>query len=86
MLLSNIPQLIFPTNLEQFLLAQRIEELGACVVVNTEGHTPNYYDLIQQVITKKSLKRSCIEYSKSHSKYNQNYQLNKIIDYVESSF
>ncbi|MEI8363314.1 MAG: nucleotide disphospho-sugar-binding domain-containing protein [Betaproteobacteria bacterium] len=86
MLLSNIPQLIFPTNLEQFLLAQRIEELGACVVVNTEGHTPNYCDLIKQVITKKSLKRSCIEYSKSHSKYNQDYQLNKITDYVESSF
>ncbi|QDD11054.1 glycosyltransferase [Candidatus Methylopumilus planktonicus] len=83
MLLSNVPQLIFPTNIEQFLLAQRIENLGACEVVNTEAHTPNYYDLIKNLITKKSLKSSCIQYAKRYPKYNQDNQLNKIKNYIE---
>lgn len=85
MLLSNIPQLIFPSNLEQFLLAKQVENLGACVLIDTEKNTPNYYEVIKDFITRKSLKNACLEYSRIHLKYNQEYQLNRIIDYVESS-
>lgn len=83
MLLSNVPQIIFPLNLEQFLLAQRIEALGAGIVINIENNLPNYYELFVQAISNKALKKSCIQFSKKYLGRNQDSQLNYIADQIE---
>ncbi len=83
MLLSNVPQVMFPLNLEQFLLAQRIESLGAGIVINIENDLPNYYELFAQAISNKKLKKSCIQFSKKYLGHNQESQLNYIADQIE---
>lgn len=49
LLMAGVPQLIFPTHLEQYLLASRVDQLGAGIAVNPETQTSTYSQLLRKI-------------------------------------
>lgn len=73
-----VPMLVLPTNLEQFLLGLRVQELGAGIVVNSDVPVPSYEPVLQKLLSEPIFKDNIARFADSHSAYDQSEQI-KII-------
>jgi len=83
LLMSGIPQLIFPTHLEQYLLASRIEQLEAGIAVSPEAPTSAYGQLLRKIRDDKSYEKKAQAFAADHRGFNCEQQIADIVLQLE---
>ena len=83
MLLAGVPQLLFPTHLERFLLASRVAAMGAGIAVNNEGQPPDYAVVMSKLLNEPGYRESARRFAKKYAGYNQAGQQERIVARIE---
>jgi UDP:flavonoid glycosyltransferase YjiC (YdhE family) len=83
MLIAGVPLLLLPTQLEQFLLAKRVEALGAGITVNPEVPPPDYAAVIRRMLDMPGYREHARMFAKIYAGFNQNEQQENIVDRIE---
>jgi UDP:flavonoid glycosyltransferase YjiC (YdhE family) len=83
LLMSGIPQLMFPTHLEQHLLATRIEQLGAGIAVNYEAPASAYGQLLRKMRDAKVYEQTAQAFAASQRGYDCGRQMEDIVSQFE---
>ncbi len=84
-LAAGVPMLLVPMHLEQFLLAQRVSNIGAGVTVNPDSPPPDYHQLIPAILANINLKQAARKFSEKYQQFDQASQLASIIQLIESA-
>lgn len=83
MLMAGIPMLMFPNHLEQYLLALRVQQLGAGKLVNLEQPPVDIGAWIQEMLDTPSYKARAHEFATRHADFAPAAQLAEIADRIE---
>jgi UDP:flavonoid glycosyltransferase YjiC (YdhE family) len=84
MLLSGVPLLLLPTQLEQYLASSRIKQLGAAQLVNLEDKTtPDHAALINEMLTNPKYRESARTFAKKHASFDQHKQFASMAERIE---
>lgn len=83
MLMAGVPLLLLPTQLEQFLLARRVCEIGAGALINPELAPPDYRQLLTEMLAQPPLKQAAQKFAEKYSSLNQQSQLEMIVNLIE---
>jgi UDP:flavonoid glycosyltransferase YjiC (YdhE family) len=81
-LAAGVPMLLAPMHLEQFLLAQRVSQLGASVTINPESPPPVYRDLLAEMLAQPSLKQAAQNFAAKYHTFNQQTQQEMIVQLI----
>jgi UDP:flavonoid glycosyltransferase YjiC (YdhE family) len=84
LLLAGIPLLLLPLHLEEYLLSQRVEKLGAGLVAEPEGPEPNYAHLIDRLLNDSSFTEQAKAFAKQYASFEQGQQLKAIANRCEA--
>lgn len=82
MLMAGIPMLMLPTHLEQFLVASRIQTLGAGIAVNPDNPPPNYLPLLRDALENPAYAEAARRFAAKYADFNQNYLLDQMTDRI----
>lgn len=83
MLMAGVPMLMFPNHLEQYLLALRVQNLGAGKLINLEEPPVDFTMLIQEMLDTPSYKTSALEFARRNAAFSQEAQLAGITARIE---
>ena len=78
LLLEGIPLLLLPGQLEQFLLAMNVQNMGAGLVVNPEEPNNNYAALLERLLTEPCFGQSARNFAAKYAQESQQERVNKI--------
>lgn len=70
LLLGGVPVLMFPQHLEQYLLARRVAELGAGVIVERADPSHDYAALVSRMVADAGLRRATTDFAHKHREFN----------------
>lgn len=79
LLMAGIPQLMFPTHLEQYLLTSRVEQLGAGIAVNPEALPSAYGQLLRKMRDDKQFKAKAQAFAADHHDFDCEQTMQKIV-------
>ena len=80
---AGIPQLLFPTHLERFLLASRVAAMGAAIAVSNEGQPPDYAAVVSKLLESPSYRENARRFAKKYAAFNQAEQQKHIVARIE---
>lgn len=83
LLMAGIPQLMFPTHLEQYLLTSRIEQLGAGITVNPDAPSSAYGQLLRKMRDDKVYEKKAQAFAASHQGFDCEQQIDDIVLQLE---
>lgn len=83
MLLAGVPMLLLPNHLERFLLASRIQSLGAGITVNPDAPPPDYVSVFRALLETPGYRQSARRFAKKYAAYDQDQQRDKIVARIE---
>lgn len=78
MLLAGVPVLLLPLNLEQDLAANRVDKLGAGMVVDIQARPDDFAPLFETLLNEASYKRNAQAFALKHADFNQAAQLDRM--------
>jgi UDP:flavonoid glycosyltransferase YjiC (YdhE family) len=85
MLLSGVPLLLLPTQLEQYLVSWRVKQFGAAQLVNPEDkYPPDYRVLLAEMLDNPCYREKAREFAAAHAGFNRQLQLNDMADRVDA--
>ncbi len=84
-LMAGVPLFLLPTQLEQYLLASRVQNLGAGIAVNPEAPQPSYVQAIRQLLNDGQYKARAREFAVKHADFDRRSQRAALCDAIESS-
>jgi len=79
MLLAGTPMLLVPPNQEQFLLANAVMRLGACIVVPNPGPQPDFQKWIMELILQPRYHEAAAAFQEKYRDFNQAQQLEQLV-------
>ena len=82
---AGVPMLCVTMHLEQFLLAQRVSQMGAGVCINPDAPPPDYRQLIPSVLANAALKENAQQFSEKYRQFDQAAQMQSITNLIEST-
>jgi UDP:flavonoid glycosyltransferase YjiC (YdhE family) len=83
MLMAGVPLLLLPGHLEQFLLAVRVEAMGAGIAVNPESPPPDYAAVIRRMLEAQSYREQARLFAGKYADFDQNKQQENIVARIE---
>jgi UDP:flavonoid glycosyltransferase YjiC (YdhE family) len=83
MLIAGVPLLLLPSHLEQFLLAARVEAMGAGIAVNPESPPPDFVEVIRRMLDAPGYRETACRFAKKYAGFNQNEQQDNIVARIE---
>ena len=83
LLLRGIPLLLLPGQLEQYLLALNVQEMGAGLLVNPEDPDKNYQAPLARLLTESSFAERAGYFAARYAHENPQQRINKIVDRCE---
>jgi UDP:flavonoid glycosyltransferase YjiC (YdhE family) len=83
MLMAGVPLLLLPTQLERFLLATRVAEMGAGIAVNPDAPPPDYPALIRMMLDVPGYREQARLFAKRYADFDQNKQQENIVEKIE---
>ena len=84
LLMQGVPQLVFPTHLEQYLLAGRVEQLGAGIAVNPEQQPALISRLLRKMRDQDDCKRAAQAFAAKHITHDCDAAMRAIVQRLES--
>lgn len=84
MLLAGVPLLLFSSHLEQYLLARRVQEMGAGCVVNLEEPAPDFNDLVSRMLEQPGYREAAAAFASRHSGFSHDAQVEAICSRIEA--
>lgn len=78
-LLAGKPLLLLPSHLEQFLLARRVAELGAAILVNPEQAPGNLGDALTALLHQPDYRGSAVAFAKKYASFDQQQVLTHLV-------
>ena len=85
MLLAGVPQLLFPTHLDRFLLTSRVTAMGAGIAVSNAGQPPDYAAVINKLLEVPGYRESARRFAKKYDSFNQAEQQEHIVARIEKT-
>lgn len=82
-LMAGTPLLLVPGHLEQFLMAKRVEEMGAGLIVNPETPNPVLPPLLERLLSEPSFRHNAEAFAKKYARFDQNEVLTNIVRRIE---
>lgn len=82
-LLAGRPMLLIPSNLEQYMLAQRVERLGAGRMWSKANGDRELRKAITDLLSKPGYASSAGAFSEAHKDFDQRHQISVIVDRME---
>ena len=83
MLMAGVPLLLLPGHLEQFLLATRVEAMGAGIAVNPDAPPPDYVVVILRILEVPDYREMAQLFAKKHADFSQDAQQQDIVARIE---
>jgi len=83
MLMAGVPLLLLPGQLEQFLLAARVEAMGAGVAVNPESPPPDFVEVIRRMLDAPGYREMACLFAKKYAGFSQDEQQENIVARIE---
>lgn len=83
LLLAGIPLLLLPGQLEQYLLALNVENMGAGLVVNPEAQDNDYAAPLARLLSEPGFGQGARNFAAKYAHENQQERVNKIVDRCE---
>lgn len=83
MLMAGVPLLLLPGHLEQFLLAARVEAMGAGIAVNPESPPPDFVKVIRRMLEAPGYREMACLFAKKYAGFSQDEQQENIVARIE---
>lgn len=83
MLMAGVPLLLLPGHLEQFLLAARVEAMGAGIAVNPESPPPDFVEVIRRMLDAPGYREMACLFAKKYAGFSQDEQQENIVARIE---
>ena len=83
LLLAGIPLLLLPGQLEQYLLALNVQDMGAGLLVNPEEQIKDYATPLRRLLTEPGFGQSAQSFAAKYAHESQQERVNKIADRCE---
>jgi UDP:flavonoid glycosyltransferase YjiC (YdhE family) len=83
-LLGGRPLLLLPTQLEQYMAARRIEDLGAGIVISPEVAPTDYAATLRRLLTDPDLRRAAERFAERHAGLEQSTQFRSMAERCEA--
>jgi UDP:flavonoid glycosyltransferase YjiC (YdhE family) len=85
MLLAGVPLLLLPMQLEQYLVALRVQEMGAGRLIHPEiQESPDYPALLDEMLVNRGYRQKAREFALRHADFSQQQQLIAMADRLEA--
>jgi UDP:flavonoid glycosyltransferase YjiC (YdhE family) len=83
MLLAGVPMLLFASHLEQYLLALRVQQLGAGEVVSQEQQAPDFAKMLRQLLDSNRYREQAQAFAQRHAGFSSDALVSGICDRIE---
>lgn len=83
-LLAGKPLLLLPAHLEQFLLARRVEEMGAGVLLNPEQPPTDLAQKLQQILQQPNYTANAQAFAQKYAAFQQDQIIDHLVNRVEA--
>ena len=83
MLLAGCPVLLIPTQLEQYTVAKRIEEIGIGLIVEPEHKKVNFKRILKTLFKDSSYTQAAKKFAKKHSDFNSQRMVKELAGQCE---
>ncbi|HEY3327483.1 MAG TPA: nucleotide disphospho-sugar-binding domain-containing protein [Novimethylophilus sp.] len=84
-LMAGVPLFLLPTQLEQYLLALRVQNMGAGIAINPEGAQPSYVNSIRQMLASDDYKARAREFADRHAGFDRQAQRDALCTAIENA-
>jgi UDP:flavonoid glycosyltransferase YjiC (YdhE family) len=82
-LLAGKPLLLLPSQLEQYMFARRIAELGAGLVIGGESRAADYPGTLRRLLTEPGFRMAAEQFASAHADFDQTRQVGGMADRCE---
>ena len=83
MLVAGVPMLLLPDFLERFLLAIRIDAMGAGITVNPDMPPPDFMVVIHRLLEEPGYRENARRFAEKYAGFNQDEQQENIVARIE---
>jgi UDP:flavonoid glycosyltransferase YjiC (YdhE family) len=82
-LLGGRPLLLLPTQLEQYMAARRVADLGAGIIASPEAGTTDYAAALRRLIDEPGFREAAARFAERHAAFDQSAQFRSMADRCE---
>jgi UDP:flavonoid glycosyltransferase YjiC (YdhE family) len=82
-LLSGVPMLMVPTNVEQMLLARCVERLGAGIGMASEQAAERFAAALKTLLTHEVFREAAKKFAEKYKRYDQALVIERVVNSIE---